>query len=365
MQIRRSSPVGLTQKPKPLEAAQRLLSRRAAISLLFMQNRLHWKLLLGTILFLSLPAVARAAFIPGDVLYVANKSVYNIRNGGSFAAAKPLASLPDIVLGQSAFDLNLDAAYISQTQLGEILKVTSDGVVSVFAQVPHGNFGMIRTRDGRLLSTIGGGRVADISPGGNLTSVTPFATGLGFTRGMLQTSDGRILIASQDTGKVFDITSGGNFSNATPFASGLDSAASLVEDANRRIFVSQFTLGRVTDITAGGNFSTATAFATGRSFMGLTIDGQGRMLASPIGSVALPGSVYDITAGGNFQFAPAFATGVTSGETSITTAPVPEPSIPLSATTSLLLAMLLQRRCASSSRALSPPLDDLPQSGRD
>jgi hypothetical protein len=289
--------------------------------------------------------------MPGDVLYVADKSVYNIRNGGNFTNAKPLATLPDIVLGQSAFDLDLKAAYVSQTQLGEILKVTSDGTVSVFATVPHGNFGMIRLRDGRLLSTIGKGRIADITAGGDLTNVTPFATGLGFTRGILETRDGRMLVASQDTGKVYDITHGGDFTNSTAFASGLDAIAKLVQDASGRIFVSQFNLQRVMDITAGGNFSNATPFAIGKSFMGLTIDGEGRMLSSPIGSITQPGSVYDITAGGSFAgAAPTFASGLTSGETNMDTAPVPEPSVGLAAAVLSLAMPLLRRRTRSLRR---------------
>jgi hypothetical protein len=161
--------------------------------------------------------------------------------------------------------------------------------------------------------------------------------------------DGRILVASQDTGNVYDITHGGDFTNATPFASGLDAIAKLVQDASGRIFVSQFNLQRVMDITAGGNFSNATPFAIGKSFMGLTIDGQGRMLSSPIGSVTQPGSVYDITAGGSFAVgAPVFASGLMSGETNMDTAPVPEPSVGLAAAMCLLGTSLFQRQRRSS-----------------
>ena len=107
------------------------------------------------------------------------------------------------------------------------------------------------------------------------------------------------MVASQDTGKVYDITHGGDFTNAIPFASGLDAIAKLVQDTSGRIFASEFNLQRVMDITPGGNFSNASPFAIGKSFMGLTIDGEGRMLSSPIGSVSQPGSVYNITAGGS------------------------------------------------------------------
>jgi hypothetical protein len=304
----------------------------------------RWKRLLGCIFVVIViaPDFAKAGFVPGDVLYVEFNSVYNIRNGGNFSSAKPLAPLPSTSLGQIAFDSDLQAAYVSQTELGEILKITSSGTVSVFAQVPHGNFGMIRLKDGRLLATIGGGRVADISAGGDLTAVTPFATGLGFTRDFLETSDGRILIASQDTGKVFDITHGGDFSKAIPFASGLGVNADLAQDSNGRIFVSQFNLQRVTDITNGGDFTTATPFATGQSFMGLTIDGQGRLLASIIGPVGTSASVYDISAGGDFRFAAPFASGLPAGETNIDTA-VPEPSIGLLGGLAVIGALRVRR----------------------
>lgn len=283
----------------------------------------RWRIwVAGALRFCLASQATQGAFLPGDQFYVASDKVYRTSDGGSYAAAAPFVTLPSLSIGQIAFDADRSAMYVSQFNTHTILKITPDGTTSTFA-TGVGATGMLRLNDGRLLA-VGGGTIFDITGGGTITIANVFATGLNFARNLLETSDGRILVAAQNLNNVYDISAGGDFSKAIPFAK-VSGVADLVQDSTGRIFGSQVG-GKVFDITGGGDFTSAPAFASGRSFMGLAITGDGRLLASVLTGVPTPGAVYDITAGGDFSRAPAFATGLTGGESNIDTVPLPEPA---------------------------------------
>lgn len=102
-------------------------------------------------------------------------------------------------------------------------------------------------------------------------------------------------MADQNLKRVIDITAGGSFGAETGFAYGIPGTGplDLVQDASGRIYASSFS--GVFDITAGGDLSGQSAHATGFNFVGLTINGSGRMLASVLNS----GAIYDVTDGGD------------------------------------------------------------------
>jgi hypothetical protein len=271
------------------------------------------------------PAVG-AVFAPGDVFYVANNKVLKITSGGNFAAASALATIPSLSNGQIAFDADRSAAYVSLFNTGQVLRVAPDGTTTTFATGVSQPTGLLRLKDGRLLAVSFGGTVFDITAGGAITSANQFATGVGLARDLLQTSDGRILLAGQGAGKVFDITAGGNFSASPGFATGLGQGlADLVQDSTGRIFASQFSGQKIVNVTSGGDFSAATPFATGQAFMGLTVDGSGRLLASVMSGVGGTATVYDVSAGGIITASAAFASGVPGGESNVDAVAVPEP----------------------------------------
>jgi len=116
------------------------------------------------------------------------------------------------------------------------------------------------TSDGRLLvSEHSAGRVKDVTSGGDMRDVEPFAYGLNGPAGILCSSDGTILIAESWGGNVKDISGGGDASGSKPFSSGLSIPYSLCHvqkgDGTVHIYVSESDDSReswISDITDGG-----------------------------------------------------------------------------------------------------------------
>ena len=155
------------------------------------------------------------------------------------------------------------------------------------------------------VAEFGGGSVVDVEPGGDLTGVERFATGLTTPTGMCIGPGGDIYVSEWDAGEVTIITDGGDFTDATPFATGLTTPSSLVCSEDQ-ILVAEFNSGEVTDITAGGDFAAADPFASGLpAIVGLLGTSDGTLYATPQGT----DSVYDITGGGDFSLLPPYATG--------------------------------------------------------
>jgi len=130
---------------------------------------------------------------------------------------------------------------------------------------------------------------------------------------------GAVLVTEQSTGEVTDVSSGGDLTSATPFASGLLYVRDLAVTSGNRLFVSGSagTIG-VYDISAGGDFGSATPYAWGKNFFGLAVDAGNRLLAIPQNG----NQVFDITAGGDFTSAAAFAYNLPIvGETPLDTVP--------------------------------------------
>jgi len=299
---------------------------------------------IGWLVALALHAggVHAGVFTPGDVYWTSMPlpsdyivaDVINVTGGGDLTGASPLATIGKS-LGQLAWSADRTTMYAAETYDNQVVSVSDTGVVSAYATGLGYPTGLLLTQDGRLLAATVSGGVYDITGGGDFSGATPLATGFGFARNMVQLQDGRILLVDRnlrtDTSHsaVFDITSGGDFSSATSgFAWGLKEAIDIVQDASGRIFVSEpfhningVGLGHVVEVTSGGDFTSAPRFASGREFIGLTVDAEGRLLASAYDS----NNVWDITAGGSGT---SFASVPHYGETGLDTVPaLPEPAL--------------------------------------
>ena len=166
--------------------------------------------------------------------------------------------------------------------------------------------GLLRTADDRLLvASFSDGAVYEIKiiGSGEAPQVTVFATGLGGARNLLQLATGEILVADQNLGRVIDITAGGSFAGESGFAFGFPGSGpfDLVQDASGRIYASSF--AGVFEISDGGDQTGANAHATGLDFIGLAVDGSGRVLASVLDT----GEIYDVTGGGDVSSDAPFA----------------------------------------------------------
>jgi hypothetical protein len=137
-------------------------------------------------------------------------------------------------------------------------------------------------------------------------TVTTFATGVDGPTGLLFTKGGRLLVVSYRDRAVYEADAGGDLSDAPVFADGFGGPRNLVQlDSGEKI-------------TNGGDVSGDSPHATEQQFMGLAVDGSGRMLASDFYS----GDVFDITASGDHSGAEPFATNLTGfGDTALDTAP--------------------------------------------
>jgi hypothetical protein len=217
------------------------------------------------------------------------------------------------------------AGYLTQFDLGTVVRVGANGAVTDFATGIDGPTGLLADRSGRLLAvSFDDGAVYDISAGGDQSAATPFAFGFDSPRNLLQLATGQILLADQSSSgrAVYDITAGGDFSSAAPFAWGFppDGPYDLVQNGAGRIFAS--TDDGVFDITGGGSFASATPHASGRNFVGLAVDGAGRLLALELESDA----IYDITAAGDYEAAAPFAWNLDGfGDSALDTVPAPAP----------------------------------------
>lgn len=248
-------------------------------------------------------ATPAIAFQAGDVYWAPGSCdpappcpMYKVDVG--LGSVTPFVSI-DPAPGQFAWEPDRSALFVSQYDAGSVLRITTGGAITTFATGITGATGLLMTSGGTLLAvSYADGAVYDITAGGDFSAALPFASGFNTPRNLLERSDGSVLLVDQTGRAVFDITAGGDFSSATPFANGfLIGVYDLVEDLSGHLFISA-RLG-VFDITAGGNFGGASPFASGRFVVGLTIDPEGRLLASEIES----GAVYDVSAGGDFSAA--------------------------------------------------------------
>ncbi len=308
------------------------------------------------------PAFGASPFTPGNVFWAPGScpavcELFDVTAGGDFGAADGLATI-NRSPGQIAWSQDLSRAYVSEFFQNQVSKISAAGEVSTFATGIIRPTGLLRRTDGHLLvASFSNGAVYDISGGGDFSTATAFATGLGGARNLLQLATGEILLADQNGGRVIDITSGGHFAAANGFAFGFPATAplDLVQDASGRIYASSFS--GVFDITDGGDVSGASPHATGLDFIGLTVAGDGKLLAS----VLITGDVYDITSGGDVSASSPFASNLRGfGDTALDAVPESTPqAVPALtagswwALASLLLlagAMLASERAAGSDR---------------
>ncbi len=221
--------------------------------------------------------------------------------------------------GQVAWSAGNDTAFVTQYFENSIVAVTSAGAVSNFASNIAGPTGLLQTEAGELLVVSwADAAVYRASAGGDLSSAPVFASGFSGPRNLLQLASGEILLADQLRHVIYDISAGGDFTAAAAFASGLPAVGpyDLVASASGQIFVS--TDGGVFEISSGGDFSSALPHASGRSFAGLAIDAEGRLLASDFDG----GDVHDITAAGDYAGVTPFASNLPGrGETALDSVP--------------------------------------------
>jgi hypothetical protein len=250
--------------------------------------------------FLLAPLNARA-FTPGDVFWAAGSCdsfpcyVFDATGGGDMSGVAPFTSTAEGSFGQMTWSGDLTNAWLSDFRLDRVLEITPAGVSSVFATGLDGATGLLLLHDGRLLAaSYYDGAIYDVSSGGDFSGATPFATGLGGPRNLVELGDGSILVADQLGRRVIDVTAGGDFTSDPGFAHGFPADPyDLVDDAG---VVYASTFSGVYDITAGGDMGDDGPYATGHKFMGLTIDGQGSLLAS----VLSRDYIVNITGGGDF-----------------------------------------------------------------
>ncbi len=255
-------------------------------------------------------AVVPVTFTPGDVYAwtATSTGVYNITAGGTFSGA-PFAVTTGYtgIYGQIAWKGDLTVMYLSDYNAQVVLAVTPAGAVSVFATGLSNPAGLVWTPAGQLLVTESGtaGRVKNITAGGNFSAAPSFATGLpSFTRNMVVTPTGRVLIGNETNTNIYDITAGGAITAANIVATTVGSYRSIAVDALGRVLAA--TTNGIFDITAGGAQAVPTRGTGG--VVGLTRGPGGKLLTSTLGA----GSTYpvvDITAGGAVATAPVFASG--------------------------------------------------------
>ena len=267
----------------------------------FHRNRLVPLLLaLGLGVVCPAPGFGADTFTPGSIFWAPGDcsgacEVFDVTGGGDLGSIAGFATV-ERSPGQIAWSQDLGSAYISEFFQNRVSKISATGAVSLFFSGIIRPTGLLRTADNRLLAaSFNHGAVYDISGGDESPPETAFATGLGGARNLLQLATGEILVADQNLKRVIDITAGGSFSAEPGFAFGIPGLGpyDLVQDASGRIYASSFS--GVFDITAGGDRSGDTAHATGFNFVGLAINGSGRMLASVFNS----GAIYDVTDGGD------------------------------------------------------------------
>lgn len=121
--------------------------------------------------------------------------------------------------------------------------------VELFATNLHTPSHMEWTRDGRLLvSEHTAGRIMDITHGGDMRDVKPFAYGLKGPAAILPLEDGRILVSEMYGGRIVDVSVGGDISSVKPFAEGLRAPYGLTK-INQRIVVVERAGASATQLT--------------------------------------------------------------------------------------------------------------------
>lgn len=294
-------------------------------------------------------AAPATAFEPGGVFWAPGScgspcGVFEITGGGSFNAGALIGAASSSP-GQIAWSADLQTLYLTEYGTARVLRISNAGAVDPFATGISGPTGLALLADGRLLVVSYGDEVViDISAGGDFTGAPSFASGFAAPRNLLQLENGSLLLADQSLNRVFDISGGGDFTGAEAFAYGFSSGPyDLVQDESGRIFAS--TKGPIFEITSGVDVSQTTSFASGIRFMGLTIDGDGRLLASELNT----GRVFDVSEGGDhFASADPFAEGLPGyGDTALDALPggeLPPPPVVVPALgpfgTALLIGVL-------------------------
>ncbi len=243
-----------------------------------------------------------SVFTPGGLFFASNNvnhgTIYDISGGGDFSGATAFA---DGVLrndGQMTWSADRSTMYATTRNSGIINAVDASGEVSTYFD----GFtdykiltGIVQTQNGRLLvASYLEGKVYDVT---NPANVTTHAEGMSYIRNLLELPSGEILAGGN--GKIWDISSGAPTVWATMPGWVADMDYTSTGSVYATVWEGTSSRG-IYDVTGGGIIDSYDRFAwTDYSdFRGLAIDRRtDQILAAP----AYLNMIVDVTSGGCFQ----------------------------------------------------------------
>jgi len=230
-------------------------------------------------------------------------AVVNMKDGGDLSAVPPFATGLSCPAG-----LCVDQAgrlLVAESASGEITVITAGGDMSGQAPLVTGlsNPAALACSGPEIMvAERATGEVASLPFGGELGLTVTFATGLGDVVGLQRDPAGRLWATDAAGGRLLDITAGGDFSSDPGYAFGGSSPRGVVAEVFR-ILVADAGDHRVADAVAGGDLATAPDFA-------LSTAPNSMLWVEDLGLFAAGASeVHEIADGGDFVGAPPFAFG--------------------------------------------------------
>ena len=182
-----------------------------------------------------------------------------------------------------AFD-NSGNLFVANSEPGvnSITKVTTAGVVSVFATGLHDPQGVAFDSSGNLyVANAGNGTISEIAPGGTIST---FASGLHGPQGLAFDSAGNLYVSCSDN-TIQEITPRGVVST---FASGLNGPTALAFDSIGNLYVANYGSDQGTTISRITPFGVVSTFATGlNSPNGLAFDSSGNLYVANAGNFTI------------------------------------------------------------------------------
>ncbi|MGI9432355.1 MAG: DUF4215 domain-containing protein, partial [Myxococcota bacterium] len=232
-------------------------------------------------------------------------AVVNMKNGGDLSAVPPFATGLSCPTG-----LCVDHGgrlLAAESASGEITVITAGGDMSGQAPLVTGlsNPAALACSGAEIMvAERATGEVTSVPFGGELGLTVTFATGLGDVVGLQRDLAGRLWATDAAGGRLLDITAGGDFSADPGYAFGGSSPRGIVAEVFR-ILVADAGDDRVADAVAGGDMASAPDFA-------LSSAPNSLLWVEDFGLFAAGASeVHEIADGGNFVGAPPFAFGLT------------------------------------------------------
>ena len=268
----------------------------------------------GVWLFGSLLALPAAA-APGDFLVTEfeGDSVVDISAGDDVSAdmrfATGLAGPVSLCVGPN------DDIYVSNFGDGSIDIITDGGdysAVAAFA-VGLGSPGQLLCSTGIVLVTDLGGRVLDVTAGGDFSGDQGWAwddNGTAWS-GLIREGGGTVYVSAFTQGEIYDISGGGDFTGATAFATGVPNAT-ILSDSSAGLLVTHGLLGVIKDFSPGDDISDDPVWADVPNVVSVYDRGSDGVWALGEDPATNTGAVWDVTGGGDFDMVEPFAYGIAS-----------------------------------------------------